>query len=75
MQGIKKVTLVLNTNDPEQHELYRFVTFLSNGQKRNSSAFLRMLVDRAYQVQKQQKENRIKLRSSEDGVIRHQIKG
>ncbi|WP_261380751.1 hypothetical protein [Neobacillus bataviensis] len=44
MTGIKKITLVLNTDDPEQKELYNFVNCLPNGRKRNSSAFLRTLV-------------------------------
>ncbi|TWD94546.1 hypothetical protein FB550_11379 [Neobacillus bataviensis] len=44
MTGIKKITLVLNTDDPEQRELYNFVKCLPNGRKRNSSAFLRTLV-------------------------------
>jgi selenophosphate synthase len=54
MTGIKKITLVLNTDDPEQKELYNFVNCLPNGQKRNSSAFLRTLVDREYQKKKEQ---------------------
>jgi hypothetical protein len=54
MQGIKKITLVLNTDDPEQRELYNFVNRLPNGQKRNSSAFLRTLVDREYQKKKEE---------------------
>jgi hypothetical protein len=54
MRGLKKITLVLNTNDPEQEELYQFVNSLPNGQKRNSSAFLRTLVDREYQKKKEQ---------------------
>ncbi|KZE65615.1 hypothetical protein AWM68_20655 [Fictibacillus phosphorivorans] len=51
---IKKSSLVLNTEDPEQNLLHQFVNFLPNGKKRNSSAFLRMLVDREYQKQNQQ---------------------
>lgn len=54
MLGLKKITLVLNTNDPEQEELYRFVNTLPNGQKRNSSGFLRTLVDREYQKKREQ---------------------
>ncbi|SMQ86893.1 hypothetical protein SAMN05444673_6969 [Bacillus sp. OV166] len=54
MPGLKKITLVLNTDDPEQRDLYRFVNSLPNGQKRNSSAFLRTLVDREYQKKKVQ---------------------
>lgn len=50
---IKKVSLVLNTDDPEQKALHDFVTKLPNGKKRNTSAFLRTLVDRAYQKQKE----------------------
>ncbi|MEH7381747.1 hypothetical protein V7138_14890 [Bacillus sp. JJ1533] len=50
--GLKKVSLVLNVDDPEQAELYKFVKNLPNGKKRNSSAFLRLLVDRAYQNEK-----------------------
>lgn len=54
MPEIKKITLVLNTDDPEQRELYQFVNYLPNGQKRNSSAFLRTLVDREYQKKREQ---------------------
>jgi hypothetical protein len=50
---IKKVTLVLNTDDPEQMELYTYVTKLPNGKKRNSSAFLRTMVDREYGLKKE----------------------
>lgn len=50
--GLKKVSLVLNTDDPEQAELYKYVKNLPNGKKRNSSAFLRILLDRAYQMEK-----------------------
>jgi len=50
--GLKKVSLVFNTDDPEQAELYKYVKQLPNGKKRNSSAFLRLLVDRAYQMDK-----------------------
>jgi hypothetical protein len=72
-QGIKKISLVLNINDPEQRELYRFVNNLPNGQKRNSSAFLRTLLDRAYQAHKNKiREERIVIRS-EDGVIKHRL--
>lgn len=46
---IKKASIVLNTDDPEQKELYDFINFLPNGNKRNTSAFLRTLVDREYQ--------------------------
>lgn len=46
---IKKVSLVLNTDDPEQKQLHDYVTKLPNGKKRNTSSFLRTLVDRAYQ--------------------------
>lgn len=66
---LKKVSLVLNTDDPEQKELYQFVQTLPNGKKRNSSAFLRMLVDRAYQAQKKEKtETRNVIRSSNGGI-------
>jgi hypothetical protein len=53
---IKKVNLVLNTDYPEQAELHDFVTKLPNGKKRNASAFLRLLADRAYQEYKQEKK-------------------
>jgi hypothetical protein len=70
-QGLKKVSLVLNINDPEQRELYRFLTYLPNGQKRNSSAFLRTLLDRAYQSYKSKvKEERFR---SEAGTIKQQL--
>jgi hypothetical protein len=50
---IKKVTLVLNTDDPEQMELYTYVTKLPNGKKRNASAFLRTMVDREYRLKRE----------------------
>lgn len=46
---IKRIPLCLNTEDPEQNELYEFVSTLSNGKKRNASAFLKLLLDREYQ--------------------------
>ncbi|WML44097.1 hypothetical protein [Neobacillus sp. PS3-40] len=46
---IVKPALCLNTDDPEQKELYDFITLLPNGKKRNASSFLRTLVDREYQ--------------------------
>lgn len=51
---IEKITLCLNTDDPEQKELYEFSTILPNGKKRNASAFLRTLVDREFQKKKEQ---------------------
>jgi hypothetical protein len=66
MKVLKKVSLVLNTDDPEQAELYRFVKKLPNGKKRNSSAFLRTLVDRAYQNKKTETKNVI--RSNNGGI-------
>ena len=51
---IKKTALCLNVNDPEQKELYDFVTRLPNGKKRNASAFLKTLVDREYQKKREQ---------------------
>jgi hypothetical protein len=47
--AIEKPALCLNTDDPEQKELYDFITQLPNGKKRNTSAFLRTIVDREYQ--------------------------
>jgi DNA-directed RNA polymerase beta' subunit len=48
----EKPSLCLNTDDPEQKELFEFITKLPNGKKRNASAFLRTLVDREYQKRK-----------------------
>jgi hypothetical protein len=53
---IKKVTLCLNVDDPEQRDLFNFVTKLPNGKKRNGSSFLKTLVDREYQKSLQKKE-------------------
>jgi hypothetical protein len=47
--GIERIALCLNTEDPEQKELFDFVTRLPNGKKRNASAFLKTLADREYQ--------------------------
>jgi hypothetical protein len=52
--GIKRIPLCLNTEDPEQKELFDFVSFLPNGKKRNSSAFLKLLLDREYQKKRVQ---------------------
>jgi hypothetical protein len=46
---IKKPSLALNIDDPEDKKLFDFVTKLPNGKKRNQSKFLRTLVVRAYQ--------------------------
>jgi hypothetical protein len=54
--NIKKVTLCLNVDDPEQKDLYNFVTKLPNGNKRNGSSFLKTLVDREYQKKTHPKE-------------------
>jgi len=51
--AIVKPSLCLNTDDPEQRELYDFISFLPNGNKRNTSAFLKTLVDREYQKKKE----------------------
>lgn len=51
---IEKPAICLNTDDPEQKELYEFITQLPNGKKRNTSAFLRTLVDREYQKKREQ---------------------
>lgn len=56
MTNIKKVTLCLNVDDPEQKDLYDFVTKLPNGTKRNGSSFLKTLVDREYQKKTPPKE-------------------
>lgn len=52
MANIKKISLCLNVDDPEQKELFDFVTKLPNGSKRNGSSFLKTLVDREYQSKK-----------------------
>lgn len=51
--GMERVALCLNTEDPEQKELYDFLTKLPNGKKRNASAFLKTLLDREYQKKKE----------------------
>lgn len=51
--NLQRIALCLNTEDPYQKELYDFVSFLPNGKKRNASAFLKMLVDREYQRNKE----------------------
>jgi hypothetical protein len=56
LTNIKKVTLCLNVDDPEQNTLFEFVTKLPNGSKRNGSSFLKTLVDREYQRTIQKKE-------------------
>ncbi|TYS14259.1 hypothetical protein FZC78_19070 [Rossellomorea vietnamensis] len=54
--NIKKVSLCLNVDDPEQKTLHDFVTKLPNGDKRNGSQFLKTLVDREHQRSLQKKE-------------------
>jgi hypothetical protein len=57
MKGVltlQRIALCLNTDDPYQKELFDFVSLLPNGKKRNASAFLKMLVDREYQKNKEQ---------------------
>lgn len=71
--ALKKVSLVLNTDDPEQAELYRFVKKLPNGKKRNSSAFLRLLVDRAYQLYKKEKTETKNVIRSTNGEIKFKV--
>lgn len=51
--AIEKVTLCLNTDDPEQKELFEFITELPNGKRRNASAFLKTIADRFYQKRKE----------------------
>lgn len=51
---IEKPSICLNTDDPEQKELFEFLTQLPNGKKRNASAFLKTLVDREYQKKREQ---------------------
>lgn len=58
--NLQRIALCLNIDDPYQKELYEFVSFLSNGKKRNASAFLKMLVDREYQKNKEQYLNQKK---------------
>lgn len=58
---IVRITMVLNTDDPEQYQLYKFVKKLPNGGKRNASSFLRTLVDREYQRQQQQRGIKLKI--------------
>jgi hypothetical protein len=66
---LKKLNLVLNIEDPEQAELHQFITVLPNGKKRNASAFLRMLADRAFQAHKKEKtEAKNVIRSSNGGI-------
>lgn len=50
--AIEKPAICLNTDDPIQKELFEFITKLPNGKKRNTSSFLRVLVDREYQKNK-----------------------
>ncbi len=52
--NMQRIALCLNTDDPEQKELYEFVSFLPNGKRRNASAFLKILVDREYQKKREQ---------------------
>lgn len=66
---LKKINLVLNIEDPEQAELHKFITKLPNGKKRNASAYLRMLADRAYQAHiKEKTETKSVIRGTNGGI-------
>jgi hypothetical protein len=54
MSNYKTVQLVLNIEDPEQKELYEWLTKLPSGKKRNQSSFLKTISDRAYQEKKEE---------------------
>lgn len=69
--------LCLNTDDPEQKELYDFITRLPNGMKRNTSAFLKTLVDREYQKKREQylaEKQKETLKAPRVEVIKREIK-
>lgn len=66
--SLKKPSLVLNVNDPEDAKLYKFVTQLPNGEKRNTSKFLRTLVDRAFQEEQKKKTETNVVRSQNGGI-------
>lgn len=66
--SMKNVPVVFNIEDPEQLALYTFLKTLPNGKKRNASNFLRMLVDREYQ--KQKNEGSVRVSSKGSGGIR-----
>jgi hypothetical protein len=69
--------LCLNTDDPEQKELYDFITRLPNGKKRNTSAFLKTLVDREYQKKREQylaEKEKETLKAPRVEVIKREIK-
>jgi hypothetical protein len=70
MPTIKKVSLCLNIDDPEQKELHDFVTTLPNGKKRNGSSFLRTLVDREYQKRRNAEGSKEKVIRSNNGGIK-----
>jgi hypothetical protein len=74
---IEKPALCLNTEDPEQKELFDFITKLPNGKKRNASAFLRTLVDREYQKRKDQylaEKEKETLKAPRVEVVKREIK-
>lgn len=72
--SLKKPSIVLNTDEPEDKKLYEFITKLPNGKKRNASKFLRTLVDRAYQNEKsKQKTDAINVIRTEKGGISYQL--
>jgi hypothetical protein len=74
---IEKPALCLNTDDPEQKELFDFITKLPNGKKRNASAFLRTLVDREYQKKREQyfsEKEKETLKAPRVEVIKREIK-
>lgn len=62
--SMKNVPIAFNLEDPEQLALYNFVKYLPNGKKRNSSNFLKMLLDREYQKHKAEGVRRITSRSN-----------
>lgn len=66
---MQRIALCINTDDPYQKELYDFVSFLPNGKKRNASAFLKLLVDREYQKNKEKYLHEKKTHEASKGTV------
>jgi hypothetical protein len=73
---IKKPSLVLNVDDPEDEKLFDFITKLPNGKKRNQSKFLRTLVVKAYQEYEKENEKKATefVSRSMSGGIKYSLK-
>jgi predicted transcriptional regulator len=58
--SMKNIAISFNLDDEDQLALYNFIKYQSNGKKRNTSAYLKMLADREFQKSKTQDVTKVK---------------